>query len=142
MLTSCLKSQTLYLTTTDPSRKVRRMGPFCTTAGFGRWVWNQPQRDLAARGISPSCISREMLQRLSVSQQYFSLLERREAEAILEAEFKDLARDCLDFFAGWCAFLADLCMSSIHGYKGTPAATSLCLARSLPCIPLCTPSKE
>lgn len=33
-------------------------------------------------------------------------------------------------------------MSCTHGCKGAPAASSLCLARSLPCIPLCSASKE
>lgn len=82
-----------------------------------------------------------MLQRLSVSQ-HFSLLERRETEAILEAAFKDMAWYCLEFFTCWCAFLTDLCLSSIYGCKGAPAATSLWLARSLPRISLCSPSKE
>lgn len=72
------------------------MGPFCTTAGFGRQMWNQPQGDLAARDPSPSCSSREMLQRLCLTA--VLLLEGTGAEAILEAAFKDMAMDCLEFF--------------------------------------------
>lgn len=88
------------------------MGPFWTTARFGRGLWNWSQGDSAARDPSPSRISREMLQRLSVSQ-HFSLLEGREAEAILGAAFKDMARDCLDFFlpAGVHSWLIHACQA-------------------------------
>lgn len=53
-----------------------------------------------------------MLQRLSASQ-HFSLLEGREVEAILEAAFKDMAKDCLDFFlpAGVHSWLICACQA-------------------------------